>query len=149
MILGKIKYNIFLVSIIFLISGCFSLKNNENNSIDQSPPLGKAATKKKPVEEILKEFRGGTIDLRQGKNFRLLGNYSKEQLISTQITIRGEGKVILSSDKAISYWGKGLKVFSGFKKFKFFVVEEFSNGVSVQTKINPNDSNQLNYRLKL
>ena len=52
---------------------------------------------------------GGTIDIRNTNVLKVLGTSDQKILLETQITLLGNGKVIISSDKAVSFIVTGKK----------------------------------------
>tara|TARA_B100000925_G_scaffold67499_1_gene46361 strand:+ start:12157 stop:12576 length:420 start_codon:yes stop_codon:yes gene_type:complete len=138
----KILLNVFLI---FVVSSCLNFKGEEG-SIDGVSSNAKSKTTK--VEDILKTFKGGTVDIRNSNVFKVLGSNDQKKLLETQITLLGNGKVIISSDKALAFKGDGKKIILGPRNFSHFVVEEHRSGKIIKSTIK-NSSNGLEYRLKL
>ena len=111
--------------------------SNSNNTIPTTNP-----------KEILSTFKGGTVDIRNTNTLKISGTIDQKKLLETQITLLGNGKVILSSDKAVSFIGDGKKIILGARNFSHFVVEEYRSGKSIKSIIK-NSSGGLEYRLKL
>jgi len=134
-------HRVLIFSLVLTLSSCLNFSGDGGNS---SPSIVKSTNTK----DILETFKGGTIDIRDHRVFKVNDSSSKEKLVKTQITILGEGRVILLSNKAFAFKGEGQKVFSNSNDFKFLVVEEFYNGNIIKTKLN-GDIKNITYRLRL
>ena len=130
--------------------GCFQT-NVEDKNHNSKVSDKFSNNNKKSVSDILKEFQGGTIDLRNQLRFSIEGEYTNEKLLKTQITIKGDGKELLLSNQAFALKSLENDSFSinKFKNFSYFVIGESYNGNSVQTKVNSNKLKNIKYRLKL
>ena len=131
------------------LSSCFQTQKDASVGSNDSSDLPSATSGNKNVSVLLQGFKGGTIDLRSSEVFKVKGSYSKDKLIQTQLTIRGEGKGVISSDRAIAFTGKGKKIILGTKGFRFFTVEEHFDGKLIKTRLSNSDGQAINYRLKL
>ena len=134
------------LSLVFILSSClnFSGEQSSGGSSNSSPSIVKTTNTK----DILKTFKGGTVDIRNSNVLKVSGTSDQKKLLETQITILGNGKVILSSDKAITFTGDGKKIVLGARNFSHFVVEEYRSGKIIKSIIK-NSSGGLEYRLKL
>ncbi|MAW07524.1 MAG: hypothetical protein CME61_04500 [Halobacteriovoraceae bacterium] len=137
------KLNIFLLA--FAVSSCLNFSGDSPN---QKAPKTKASSNSIDAKEILKTFKGGTLDLRRSGILRISGTNDQKKLLETQITLYGDGKIILSSDKALSFFGHGKKFVLGSREFNHFVIEEYRLGKSIKSTIK-HSKDGLNYRLKL
>ena len=135
-----------MFSIVLTLSSClnFSGEQSGESGSSSSPEVVKITN----TNDILKTFKGGTIDIRKTSFLKVSGAINKNKLLETQITLLGNGKVILSSDKAIAYTGEGKKIVLGSREFSHFVIEEFHAGKSIKSTIK-NSNVGMKYRLKL
>ena len=90
--------NLLAMVLILIASGCIKYSPSEQSSEAQQT-IAEVPTKrnsnKKSVQQLLESFRGGTIDLREKTNFTISGTFNEEKLLKTNITIRGNGTLIL------------------------------------------------------
>ena len=139
-------YKVFIFSIVFTLSSClnFGGEQSSGGSGNSSPSIVKSTNTK----DILKTFKGGTVDIRSSNVLKVSGTSDQKKLLETQITLLGNGRVILSSDKALAFTGNGKKIILGARNFSHFVVEEYRSGKIIKSTIK-NSSGGLEYRLKL
>ena len=144
--------NLLAMVLILIASGCIKYSPSEQSSEAQQT-IAEVPTKrnsnKKSVQQLLESFRGGTIDLREKTNFTISGTFNEEKLLKTNITIRGNGTLILKSGSAFNLVNSAKEVNLGLNKFDFVEVEEFYQGESIYTEYGRNEMSSINYKLKL
>lgn len=140
--------NLFAFNILFV--GCFQTSPDVNSSGTTTSSVD-VVNEAKDLNQILQEFRGGTVDVRQELRIQITGEYSEDKLMKTQITVKGNGKEILLSNQAIAIVKHGVGDFSlsNFKNYNYFVITESFGGEKIQTVVNSDKMHSYNYKLRL
>jgi len=133
---------------LLLTTGCLKFSAPDKSSSSNKSTTKTSSSNQKSVKDLLQDFKGGTIDLRAAGAFSITGNYDSQKLLTTNITIRGNGSLILKSSAAAVFNGTGRKFYLGANTFDFIEVEEFHQGVSVFTQFSGAKMNNIEYALK-